>query len=198
MGVPIGVDCGPFMANLCLFNYENNYINNLIKTDYSSARKLNGTFRLMDDISSINSDGVFGIHYPHIYPSCLTLNKENDGIACANVLDLDLSISNGKINCGVFDKRDNFNFNVVRLAHYSSNISSSCAYGIFTSQIIRYFRICNYYDSFIYRVKLMFNNLVGLGYNERVLITKFKNIANKYSMNIKFPNLDFSLATLSS
>ena len=195
MGVPIGVDCGPYVANLCLFYYENIYISSLVQRDYGSARKLNGTFRLMDDISSLNSDGVFSICYPNIYPNCLTLNKENVGDISANVLDLDLSILNGNINCSVYDKRDNFNFNIVRFAHISSDISKACAYGIFTSQIIRYFRICNHLDSFLYRVKLMFKTLVDLGYKESVLTTKFNSIVTKYSMNLKFPNLNFNLVT---
>ena len=86
---------------------------------------------------------------------------------------------------------------MVRLAHFSNNISCSCAYGIFTSQIIRFFRICNSYDSFIYRVKIMFNSLISLGYNKTALVKKFRYIGNKHNMNNKFHNLDFSLVALS-
>ena len=39
----------------------------------------NGTFRKMDDISSINSDGVFEEDISKIYPSSLEFTKENNG-----------------------------------------------------------------------------------------------------------------------
>ena len=68
IGVPIGVDPGPFIANLTLFYYENKYIENLYKINYFSAKKLNNTYRLIDDITSINSDGVFQFHADQIYP----------------------------------------------------------------------------------------------------------------------------------
>ena len=63
VGVPIGVDPGPFIANLTQFYYEYKYIDRLYKIDYFSAKRLNNTFRLIDDITSINSDGVFQEHF---------------------------------------------------------------------------------------------------------------------------------------
>ena len=95
----------------------NKQINKLYKVDSKSAHKLNGTFRLMDDISSINSDGVFEEHLIKIYSSCLELKKENSGNISANVLDLSLSVSNNKFLCQVFDKRDTFKFEVVNFPH---------------------------------------------------------------------------------
>ena len=59
IGVPIGVNPGPFIANLTLFYYEYKYLDKLYKTDYFSAKRLNNTFRLIDDITTVNSDGVF-------------------------------------------------------------------------------------------------------------------------------------------
>ena len=101
IGVPIGVDCGPFVANLTLFYYENKFLESLYKQDYKSAHKLNGTFRLIDDISSINSDGHFERLYPKIYPESLVLNKENCGNLTANVLDLGICVENNKFDVGI-------------------------------------------------------------------------------------------------
>ena len=50
-------------------------IENLYRRDYFRARSLGKTFSLIDDIMSINSDGVFGHHVGDIYPSSLTLNN---------------------------------------------------------------------------------------------------------------------------
>ena len=75
IGVPTGVDPGPYIANLKLWYYENGYLEKFYKRDYFIARSLGKTFRMIDDIMFINSDGVFGQHVGDIYPSSLTLNK---------------------------------------------------------------------------------------------------------------------------
>ncbi len=59
IGVHIGVDPGPYIANFTLWCYEFNFISSLYKSDYRRALKLNNTFGLIDDISTLNSDGVF-------------------------------------------------------------------------------------------------------------------------------------------
>ena len=69
IGIPIGVDCAPPVANLTLFRYEYEYIARLLKSDYRRAIKFTGCFRLMDDISSINSDAVFEEDISSIYPT---------------------------------------------------------------------------------------------------------------------------------
>ena len=68
VGVPIGVSCAPPIANLTLFWYKYDYMNKLLKTDYRRAIMFYGCYRLMDDISSINRDGVFEEATPFIYP----------------------------------------------------------------------------------------------------------------------------------
>ena len=88
IGVPIGVDPGPYIANLTLWYYENRYLQQSYRKEYHSARMMNKKFRLIDDITVINSDGVFATHMKYIYPMSLELNKENFNENSANVLDL--------------------------------------------------------------------------------------------------------------
>jgi hypothetical protein len=114
IGVPIGVDPGPYIANLTLWFFENSYLEKLYKTDFYSARKLNNTFRLIDDITSINSDGVFQEHVNAIYPKSLILNKENSSDDRAHVLDLNISVNDGTFNISLYDKREDFPFDIVQ------------------------------------------------------------------------------------
>ena len=95
IGVPIGVDPAPFIANLTLWFYENKYLEKLYKREYYtySARMMGKTFRLIDDITTVNSDDVFSRHVGDIYPASLTLNKENEVNDKANVLDLKFMIN---------------------------------------------------------------------------------------------------------
>ena len=72
------------------------------ETKYLITKKLQYTYRLIDDITSLNSDGYFAEYVKNIYPDCLTLNKENTDDNRANVLDLDISIDNyGKFGRGI-------------------------------------------------------------------------------------------------
>ena len=61
-------------------------------------------------------------------------------------LDILITIENGKYHTTIFDKRDNFGFNIVNFPHLCSNIPTKPAYGVYISQLIRIGRICN--DSF--------------------------------------------------
>ena len=54
----------------------------------------------------------------------MTLNKENAIDTCVNVLDLEISIKDGNFISKVYDKRDNFNFNIVQYQPINSNQSS--------------------------------------------------------------------------
>ena len=98
------------------------------------------------------------------------LNKENCGNLTANVLDLGICVENNKFNVKVYDKCDDFPFYIVNFHHISGNISKNCMYGVFKSQIIRYFNICTHEKSFRCRSGMLFNILVDKGYNKSTLV----------------------------
>ena len=53
IGVPIGINPGPYMANFTLWYFENRFL----KSKYHIVKKLSRTFRLIDDITTLNSEG---------------------------------------------------------------------------------------------------------------------------------------------
>ena len=53
----------------------------------------------------------------------------------------------------VYDKRDAFKFEIINYPDLSGNISTKPAYGVFTSQVIRYARICSKKNDLLERVK---------------------------------------------
>lgn len=186
IGVPIGMDAGPYIANLTLWYFENRFLESTYRSKYLIAKKLQYTFRLIDDITSLNSDGYFSQYFNQIYPDCLKLNKENESDDKANVLDLNIDISDGKFNCGVFDKRDNFKFDIVQFQPLCTNQASSISYSVFYSQVIRIFRICSNIDLFDERVDRMFNEFVRLGYDSKRLQNMYNVIVKKHSLVDKF------------
>ena len=77
IGLPIGINPGPHIASLTLWYFENRFLDSTYKSKYYIVRKLNNTFRLIDDINTLNSDGYLEEYFKLIYPDSPTLNKEN-------------------------------------------------------------------------------------------------------------------------
>ena len=66
----------------------------------------------MDDILIINNV-YFDNMVSQIYPSELQLNKANASYTEAAFLDMHLSISNDIVSTKIYDKRDDFDFEIV-------------------------------------------------------------------------------------
>ena len=70
------------------------------------------TSRYLDDILNINNV-YFDNMVSQIYPSELQLNKANTSDTEAAFLDLHLSISNDIVSTKIYDKHDDFDFEIV-------------------------------------------------------------------------------------
>ena len=71
----------------------------------------NTTSRYLDDILNINNV-YFDNMVSQIYPSELQLNKANTSDTEAAFLDLHSSISNDIVSTKIYDKRDDFDFEI--------------------------------------------------------------------------------------
>ena len=67
-----------------------------------------------------------------IYPPELQLNKANTADTEAPFLDLHLSISNGFVSSKIYDKRDDFDFDIVNIF---GDVPRSTSYGVYISQL---------------------------------------------------------------
>ena len=141
IGIPMGVDPAPQMANLYLHYYEASYMKALTKSDYKKARKYNNTSRFIDDLSTLNNDGVLTNDKEQIYPAELVLNEENENDQCGSFLDIAVNIVDKRFVTKIYDKRDDFDFEIVNYPDLSGNIPRRQAYGVYTSQVLCY-EIC--------------------------------------------------------
>ena len=66
-----------------------------------------------------------------IYHTELQLNKANSSDTEAPFLDLDLSITNGIISSKIYDKRDDFNIEIVNFPFLDGDVPRSPSYGVF-------------------------------------------------------------------
>ena len=137
IGIPMGSDPAPFMANLFLYYYENQWIRNLKKTDLKRARLFCNTFRFIDDLIAINDQDEFERNFLDIYPPELQLKKESTDHQHASFLDLDISIDQTQFKLQLFDKRDSFPFSIVRMPYCCSNMPSSIFYSSVGAEILR-------------------------------------------------------------
>ena len=58
IGIPMGTDCAPFLANLFLYSYEHEWMMKMKKTNPQLARQFNRSARYIDDLLTINNDGL--------------------------------------------------------------------------------------------------------------------------------------------
>ena len=75
----------------------------------------------MDDLLNIDNPYFEGM-VNRIYPPELQLNKANTADTEAPFLDLHLSISNGFVSSKIYDKRDDFDFDIVNFPFLDGDV----------------------------------------------------------------------------
>ena len=116
VGIPMGTNCAPLIADLFLFCYERDFMTSL--SDVKQAEIIEAfksASRYLDDLLNIDNPYFEGM-VNRIYPE-LQLNKANTSDTEAPFLDLHLSISNGFVSSKIYDKRDDFDFDIV-IVHF--------------------------------------------------------------------------------
>ena len=99
-----------------------------------------------------------------MYPAELETKDATESITSAYYLDLLLLIGkDGQIHTSIYEKRDDFNFNIRNFPFLSSNIPSLPSFGVFISQLIRYARACSSYECFIMRARRLSSKLLKQG-----------------------------------
>ena len=66
----------------------------------------------------------------------------------APFLDLHLSISNGFVSSKIYDKRDDFDFDIVNFPFLDGDVPCRPSYAVYISQLIRFARVCSHVDDF--------------------------------------------------
>ena len=110
VGIPIGTNCAPPLADLFLYSHEAYFIQGLLKkSERKLARSVNFTFRYIDDVLSLNNNR-FGDFVDRIYLVEFEIKDTTDTDMSASYLDLHIEIDRGWLRTKLYDKRDDFNF----------------------------------------------------------------------------------------
>ena len=75
VGIPMGTNCAPLLADLFLYSYENEFLDKLIeKGKRKLARKFSLSYRYIDDLISFNNKR-FKEFISDIYPTELIISE---------------------------------------------------------------------------------------------------------------------------
>ena len=102
---------------------------------YDLIDAYNSTSRyLLNDL--LNIDNIHFEHMEHrIYTAELQLNKANASDTEAAFLDLNLSIHNDIVSTKIYDKWDDFNFDIVNFPFLDGDVPQRPSYGVYISQL---------------------------------------------------------------
>ena len=124
IGILMGTNCAPLVADLFLFCYERDFMKSLPRENQADIIEVfNSTSRYLDDL--LNIDNIyFDQMVDRIYPTELQLNRANSSDTEAPFLDLNLCIANGTVSTKIFDKRDDFDFDIVNFPFLDGDVPS--------------------------------------------------------------------------
>ena len=104
----------------------------------------------------------------------------NTKITKAAFLDLHLSISNDIVSTKIYDKRDDFDFEIVNFPFLDGDVPRSTSFGVYISQLIRFARASSYVADFNTRNKLLTQKLLKQGYRYHKLRKTFSKFYRRY------------------
>ena len=115
------------------------------------------------------------------------MNKANNTDTEAPFLDLHLSIANGFVSSKIYDKRDDFDFDIVIFTFLDGDVPHCASYGVNISQLIRFARVCNHVADLNARNKCLTAKLLQQGYRYHKLRKPFSKFYRRhYELISKF------------
>ena len=111
---------------------------------------------------NLNDNGEFGRSHQAIHPKELEVKCEHHGSE-ATLLDMHIAITDGLFVHKLFDKRDSFPFEIVRMPNLEGNIPDHVFYGSFLAEVLRIGRATLFYVDFLPRVGKLYLRMRNQG-----------------------------------
>ena len=115
-----------------------------------------------------------------IYPTELQLNKANASDTEAAFLDFILSIQSDIYSTKIYDKQDDFNFDIVNVPFLDGDIPQRPSYGVYISQLIRFAGASSHVTDFNNRNKFLRAKLLKQGYRYHKLRKAFSKLYRRH------------------
>ena len=177
----MGTNCAPLVADLFLFCYERDFMKSFSPENQADIiEAFNSKSKYLDDL--LNIDNIyFEQMVNRIYPAELQLNKANSSDTAAPFLDLNLSTSNGTVSINLYDKRDDFDFDIVNFPFLDGDVTRRTSYGVDISQLIRFARASSNVCDFNCRNKALTAKLLMQSYRYHKLPKAFSKFYRRHS-----------------
>ena len=135
-------------------------------------------------------------HFEHIvhriYPAELQPNKANASDTEAAFLDLNLSIHNDIGSTKIYDKRDDFNFDIINFPFLDGDVPRRPSYDVYISQLMRFARTSSHVTDFNNSNKFLTAKLLKQCYRYHKLRKAFSKfyrrhfeLIEKYHVSLK-------------
>ena len=90
-------------------------------------------------------------------------------------MDLNLCISYGTVSTKIYDKRDDFDFDIVNFPFLDGDVPRRTSYGVYISQFIRFARASSNLNDLNYRNKPLLSNFLGRAIVILNFVRRFRN-----------------------
>ena len=176
VGIPMGCDCAPQVADLFLYWYEHSYILKAIADKNPVIHTLKYARRYIDDLNIPNaSRKLCDIITKEIYPEDLSIVATNDSKLNTTFLDLDIRVDNNMFICKLYDKRRDFPFKVVTFPNLKSNVPNGGSYGTFVGELYRISKSSSDHRDFIVDVRQLVVKLINQNFERNKLYGTLNN-----------------------
>jgi len=129
IGLPMGTNSAPEIANLTLYPDEKAFVEQLIEQDLRLAQRHNLNFRLIDDVLTWDEEPPS----PEMYGLQWSETTCNDG--SVNFLGGKIRNDGKRIAIELFDKAAEWKFPFLRYPHFDSNVPYHQPAGVFQGQL---------------------------------------------------------------
>ncbi|MCP4064121.1 MAG: hypothetical protein GY740_12840, partial [Gammaproteobacteria bacterium] len=182
-GIPMGSAASPLLSCLTLSAMEYNYLHE--NRNSTKTNQLVGTSRYLDDICTFTKAQIFEEIAKDMYPPTLPLKRTNREDDKGPYLDLDISLQ--PLSIKLYNKTDDFPFEVHRFVHASSNVHSCVGIRVYKTQLIRIARICMTRHDFMDRSANLTKIFLSHKFKKADLMNSFCSFAKKYlSLLLKY------------
>ena len=97
-----------------------------------------------------------------------------------NFLEITISIYRGKFIYRSYDKRNDFDFDVVNYPNLHGNIPKASSYGVYVSQLVRFVDININFNNFVNDVNKLTKTFIMQEFNSSILKLKYVQFSYKY------------------
>ena len=116
-----------------------------------------------------------------IYLTELQLNKTNSFDTESLFLDSNLSITNGIVSSKIYDKGDDFYFEIVNFPFLYGDVTPSPSYSVYISPLILFARVCSNVNKFNNRNLFLTAKLLKQGYRYHKIRKAFSKFYHRHS-----------------